>query len=86
MSIPTKYLRKMGDYEIIVDDIPLTAKVLDNREVMEELIPSYLGVPACELAARVFKKPGLFNETRFEIIANEVNVSYKSPGSKPVEE
>ncbi|KAL2941638.1 7-cyano-7-deazaguanine synthase [Bienertia sinuspersici] len=45
-----------------------------------------IGVPACELAARVFKKPGLFDETRFRIIANEVNVSYSSPGSKPVEE
>ncbi|KAL2941626.1 tRNA dimethylallyltransferase 2 [Bienertia sinuspersici] len=45
-----------------------------------------IGVPACELAARVFKKPGLFDETRFGIIASEVNVSYSSPGSKPVEE
>ncbi|KAL2925086.1 putative pre-16S rRNA nuclease [Bienertia sinuspersici] len=164
MSIPTKYLSKMGDYEIILDDIPLTAKVVDDIKVMEELIPSFfgseevfgidlvnnmlvicgqskclilllkhmyimvslsgfsfdrlsdslkeflqnsencfvrpskqswsggsgsssgkIGVPTCELAARVFKKPALFDETRFGVIAREVNVSY-SPGSKPVEE
>ncbi|KMT13644.1 hypothetical protein BVRB_4g080300 [Beta vulgaris subsp. vulgaris] len=41
--IPTKYLCKMGDYDIIYDGVPLKAKVIDNYKVVNQLIPHYFG-------------------------------------------